>query len=336
MSKLLRLVQTSPSAYQLPSRIVLLSGFLLMVLVMFIVVRTRERGHSVAPASTDTATSSQPTPPTDLLPASVSADNAGVNLEFHGTNPGTTASPEKPPSSVRLASPVPDNLAATTPRGDNDIFASVLDGHRVTSQEQQAYYHVVNLAWDLSRTAPPQEGLRVLQFDLFRSPGKYRGRLIRIEGSLRRVREDKFDPDPARPDRPRPFYECAIQSAEAAPFIVLTFENPMTSGIMPHGDGVWTDAYFFKIWGYSDDKMQAPLLMGYRLHALKTEAPLTGIAGVVLGGFALLIVIVWFFLTRGRRKAEKLRERISRELAEDIEIPEPAALPRDEKRDEKP
>jgi hypothetical protein len=312
-----------------------MSGLLVMLLVMFVVLRAQKPASSVVTAPTEAAPSSQPATPTGLLHASVGTDNGLVNVKLHGTNPGTTAGPETPPPSVKLPPLPPDNLTAAAPRGDNDVFASVLDGHGVTWQERGAYYHVVNLAWDLSRPPPAQEPVRVTPLDLSASPNQYRARLIRVEGSLVRVRADKFDPDPTRPDRPRPYYECAILSTQTTPFIVLTFENPIDNEITPHGDGVWTDAYFFKVWGYNDDKMQAPLLMGYRLHRLKTERPLASIAGVVLGGFALLIVLVWFFLRRGRRKTEKLRERISRELAEDVEIPEPTILPRDKEHDEK-
>jgi len=311
-------------------RLVLMAVILLLLLGALIAVRSGLMSRVMAPPAEETPAPVAPAPDTHPIHARVNADNDSVQLSMRQAG-GEVAPPVvEQPAPVRPA-PVPlDETPPAAASTDNDVFADVLDGHQITSRERAAYDRIAAMAWDLGQTPAVEPALRLKRLELMASPKQYRGRLVRVQGSLLRVRPEQFDNDLARPDRPRQYYECAVKSAEEDLFIVLVYQNPLDNAIRPMRDVVWTDAWFFKVWGYNDGKMQAPLLMGHRLHKLVIEDSLGPTAAVTLIGFAALVTLIVLWLRLGRRRSDRLRQRLAREDAEDIEIPEPKALPRDE------
>lgn len=331
MSKLSRTFQSPPGG-RLTLRLILMSVILVAVLGALIAVR---RGMVPSrPASPPSAAPAAQPVETGPLQARVQTKADRVELQLSAADaPGTSGK-----ALVPAAPAAPDKTTTKATGDDNDVFANVLDGHHVTWKERDAYHHVVAMAWELGRKGTSEQAVSVRRIDLLAEPKKYRARLIRVKGSLLRVRKRTFDPpDEKRPDRPLVHYECAIKSAEDDPYIVLVFEDPLEkAGAREGRDVVWTDAYFFKVWGYNDGKMKAPLLMGYRVHKLKFTDALSPMASVVLGGFVVLVILLWLWLRHGRYQSESLRERLAREDAEEAEIPEPASLPRDAEYDDRP
>ncbi len=323
----------SPPGGGLTVRLILMSVILVVVLGALIAVRRGMVSSPSAPASPQPAAPAEQPVETGPLQARIHTKAGSVELQLGARNADAPGTPGK--VLVPTAPAPPDNATIKAPADDNDIFAKVLDGHHVTWEERDAYHHVVAMAWDLGQKGTAEQALSVRRSELLAEPKKYRARLIRVKGSLLRVRRRTFDPDEKRPDRPLVHYECAIKSAEDDPYIVLVFEDPLEkAGVRAGRDAVWTDAYFFKIWGYDNEKLKAPLLMGTRVHKLKIRDVLGPMASVVLGGFVVLVILLWLWLRRGRYQSESVRQRLAREDAEEVEIPEPASLPRDEDYDD--
>lgn len=341
MSKLSRTFASSPGGGP-GMRLVLMSVILTVVLVMLIAVRwgaLRSVSHEREPEPPPPAEAPSDTAP---IQARVNTGDNGIeirvlytgmgprrssasdNAVVHTATYGTAAVPAGAPTTT------PDNTTVKAPGTAGDLFDNVLDGHYVRWVERDAYHHVVAMAWDLARKGTPEAPLQVRQLELLADPKQYRAKLIRVKGALLRVRRRAFDPDEKRPDRPLVHYECAVKSVDEDPWIVLVFEDPKVSGVEAGRDAVWTDAYFFKVWGYNDGRMKVPLLMGFRVHKLKARNVLGPVASVVLGGCVAVVILLWLWLRHGRRQSEVLRQRLAREDTEDLEIPEPASLPRDE------
>ena len=199
-------------------RLILMTVILLLLFGALIAVRSGMMSRVMAPPAGET-TAPEPSP-TGAQPirASVNTDNDSVQLSIREAS-GEVPSPPEPTEPVRPA-PVPsDETPAPAPQADNDVFAGVLDGHPITSGERVAYDHVAAMAWDLGRASAVEPAFGAKRVQLMASPREYRGRLVRVQGSLLRVRPGRFDLDPDRPDRPLPYYECAVKSAEEDLFI---------------------------------------------------------------------------------------------------------------------
>ena len=327
MSKLSRTFQPPPPA-RLGVRLVLMSVILLVALGTLTWVRHGILGRSAEPEPAEPGAPADAPSETAPLAARVNAGNGKVELQLSAATAQTPA--PTPPTAPNDNTPLPSSATA------DDVFDNVLDGHHILWKERHAYNHVVAMAWDLGPKEPTDPSLRIKQIKLLADPKTYRAKLIRVKGSLLRVRQRTFDPDENHPDRPLVHYECAIKSIDEDPWMVLVFEDPASAGARAGRDVVWTDAYFFKIWGYNDGKMKAPLLMGYRVHKLEPRNVLGPMASLVLGGFVALVILLWLWLRRGRYQSEVLRQRLAREDTEDIDIPEPASLPRDEEPESRP
>lgn len=321
----------SPSAdRRIRMRLISMAVILVLVFAVMVAVRRGLLERTPTPPG-DTEIGAPGDDGTTPLAAAISTDNGQVELDLSrqprsADTAGGGSPVGEPPMPIK-----PDNITSvpSSAGGDNDIFASIIDGVEVRWAERDAYLHLAAMAWDLGRKGPPESPLRLKRLEIMAHPKQYRARPIRMSGRLLRVRKQMFDPDPTRPDRPRENYECAVKSAEEDVFIVLVYRNPLDNDIRPMHDAVWTDALFFKVWGYNDGKMKAPLLMGYELHKIEIRDTLAPASGLVLGGLILMVLILLLVLRRGRRQGESLRQRLTRENTEDIEIPEPRSLPRD-------
>ena len=262
----------------------------------------------------------------NALGVRVRADNDAVGLDLRGTQ--------------QVARP-PDNVTTSLPSPDNNPFAGVRDGTGVTYQERDAYYRMVRKAWELRgengsgtlngvRGPGPIFSVPLLDRNtLLESPASWRGKVVRIRGSLVRVRPATYDPDPAQPDRPTLYYECCLKLVGEDLSIVHVFENPLDHGISPGGGVVYADAYFYKIWSYNDDRLQAPLLMGFRLVKEKADSTLAPTGFVLIGGFLAIVIVLWILMRRGSRQAEEMRDQLKKVPVDEIYIPEPKGLPRD-------
>lgn len=317
------------------TRLILMSVILVVVLGALVAVRSGRFGRGRDARETIRTAPVEPNGKTGPVSARVNTEGDSVKLDLHKGTAVAQAHPRRAPAPTPPAGEASDNATTQAPGADNDIFASVLDGFAVTSKEHDAYFHVVAMAWDLGDKNTAEKPLHLKRLELMASPKKYRGRLIRVRGSLLRVRKGTYDPDAARPNRPRQYYECAVKSVEEDPYMVLVFENPLETGDVRVGsDVVWADAYFFKIWGYNDGKMLAPLLIGYRIEKVKFKNTLRPASSLILGGLFVLVILLWLWLRRGRYRGESVRRRLACEDTSDIEIPEPASLPRDSDYDE--
>ncbi len=288
---------------------------ILLVLVLAALLATKSGLFSPRPAPDRAPDGALPpaAPGGNALGVRVKADNDAVGLDIRGT---------------RQVTPPPDNLTAPLPSPDNNPFAGVRDGTGVTFQERDAYYRMVQKAWELRNGAPADVPL-LDRNTLLVSPASWRGKVVRIRGSLVRVRPATYDPDPAQPDRPTLYYECCLKLVGEDLSIVHVFENPLDHGINPAGGVVYADAYFYKIWSYNDDRLQAPLLMGYRLVKEKVDTKLAPTGFVLIGGLLAIVIVVWILMRRGSRKAEEIRDQLKKVPVDEIYIPEPKSLPRD-------
>ena len=243
------------------------------------------------------------------------------------------ATAKSPPTAPTPA----DNVSASSPlKSDAELFGALVDGEPMHADERDAYYRLVTMAWELGKRKPTATPPIVNRLKLIGAPDKYRAKLVRIEGRLARVRPFKFDPDRTGSGRPRRYYECAIGRKQKELVMVLLFEDPQAKGIEVGRDNVRIDAYFFKVFAYRSDAgtQIAPLLMGRGLVEHNVAAPdyLSGAVTGLLIVLGFIIIGLWIWLGRGKGRADAVRRRIEREHADEVDIPEPHALPRDERR----
>ena len=221
---------------------------------------------------------------------------------------------------------------------DNDLLARVVDRKRMQKDEYDIYYRMTALAWQ-RRDAGDETPPTVTQAQLLAEPEKYRAKRVRIEGGLIEVKTRQFDPDRTGTGRPRNYYECWLSAGRHGFVLVLTYRHPREDGIKPGRDRVRADGYFFKNWAFGPGNSQrvAPLLMGSRLEKRNVEVtdPLTPLITGVMLTLAVVIVVLWVWLKRGKARADALRRRISIENTEDLELPEPRSLPRDAHHDDR-
>ena len=305
----------SPGSALPISRVVFMGVLLVLVVTAMLAARAglfRPRAQAPAPEA-----EADPSPAPKTHPGGTrvkTIDNGTVGLDVSGTK-----------SILPPASPV----------ADNGLYSAVRDGTTVTFDERAAYYATAQAAWELSQSPPAEPPPLVSRNELVAAPAEYRGKLVRVRGSLVRVRPQTFDPDPEHPDRPTLYYECALKLVNEDLSIVNVFRNPLDNGINPSQGVVTADGYFFKIWGYNDDTLKAPLIMGLQLVKEKADTRLAPVAGLLVGLFVGLVLVVWFFVRRGTRQAAEIRDRLKNVRADDLYIPEPRSLPRDKAYEER-
>ena len=299
--------------------------FMAVLLMLVVVAVVSVQSGLFKPRTPETAPSGvapNARPAGNALAAGVSTDNDGVALKMRGT---------------RTVAPPADNAALSAPPADNALATMPPDGTKMTYAETPAFYAYMLKAWKLGPNEPGpghREPVVVSRADLTTDPATYRGRLVRLRGTLLDpIRPKTLNPDADNPDRPRLYYECYLKLVDEGVTIVSVFENPLDAGISPRrGSVVSVEGYFYRVLLYDAQggtEHDAPMVMGYRLVRETTDSALTPLSALLLGGLIALIVVLWLFLRRGRRESEAARERLRRVAVDQIDIPEPQSLPRD-------
>ena len=167
--------------------------------------------------------------------------------------------------------------AAQAPEVDPDILAGVEDQAPVRSLDEnyyefRAYNYLLVRAHNAPSASLAAKARRDLTFaHLFEEPNKYRGQLVHIEGTLRRLR--RFDPvRAAQKEGVKDLYEGWV-------FAEPYFNNPFCIVASAIGPGlavgeqlhqrVSFDGYFFKRFRYKagDTLRDAPILIGRNIEA---------------------------------------------------------------------
>ena len=215
---------------------------------------------------------------------------------------------------------------------DRDLLAGVEDGAPVRSADQNYYeFRAYNYLLVRAHNAPADSLAKAARRDLsfahlFEEPAKYRGELIHIEGTLRRLR--RFDAARMAAKQGVPtIYEGWIfgDVYYNNPFCVIASEIDPRLTIGERLDRrVSFDGYFFKRYRYKagDTWRDAPLLIGRIIEAQNVPGDaeesmwsfnrlgLPSLVALLAGSILLCIGLAWWF-RRGdrqvRRRLETLR-----------------------------
>lgn len=299
--------------------------FMAILLVLVVVAVVSMQSGLFRPRTPETAPSGvapSGRPAGNALATGISTDNdGGVALKIRGT---------------RTVTPPVDSASLSAPSADNALGTMPLDGTKMTYAETPAFYAYMLKAWKLGPNEPGpghRECVVVRRVDLTTDPATYRGRLIRLRGTLLDLQPKTLNPDADNPGRPRLYYECYLKLVDEDITIVSVFDNPLDAGISPRrGSVVSVEGYFYRVLLYDAQggtEHDAPMVMGYRLVRETTDSALTPFSALLLGGLIALIVVLGFFLRRGRRESDAVRDRLRRVPVDQIDIPEPQSLPRD-------
>jgi hypothetical protein len=221
------------------------------------------------------------------------------------------------------------SAAQAGPEVDPDILAGVEDQAPVRSLDEnyyefRAYNYLLVRAHNLPALSLGGKARRDLTFaHLFEEPHKYRGQIVHVEGTLRRLR--RFDPvRSAQKEGVKDLYEGWV-------FAEPYFNNPFCIIASEIGPGVTVgeqlhqrvsfDGYFFKRFRYKagDSVRDAPILIGRSIEVAAAqsaeEEPAWSFSRLALPAFLTLFAVTagvcvgltWWF----RRGDDRVRRRLA-------------------------
>jgi len=216
----------------------------------------------------------------------------GVTIEGEAGDGAAPAEPAAPATPVRDAA---ETLADATD------LALVRDDTVFRSADQQAWFAIWKRLQEEVAVGSPPRGREVTFAQLFAQPRSFRGRRVRVAGTIRRLQEVAA---PANPLGIATYWQAWLEPAEgpAAPIVVyfLKLSPGMPVGMRVEIPAV-VDGVFFKRWAYqaSDAIRLAPLLMATepqlppRITTGRGQTPIVGWALVSIGG---LLATTWLAL----------------------------------------
>ncbi len=216
------------------------------------------------------------------------ADPKSWNWFLLGQKPAEEeAAPEKPPRDTRLRRAMPVDEALDTfiaqadppkvnsepeppprvpfyPGVKSDYLSTVKDDNVLLGTESDAWYHLLEVlklakADDIERASTGRVGY--VQLD--EQPKEYRGRIVTVNGTVRRALEMKADKNSFGIEK---YYQLWMQpkSGPTSPIVIYALDLPPG---FPVGAAVTADCkasgFFFKRWAYmaTDDIRTAPLVL---------------------------------------------------------------------------
>ena len=216
----------------------------------------------------------------------------GVTIEGEAGLSAVPAAPAPPAAKVRDAA---ETLADATD------LALVRDDTVFRSADQQAWFAIWKRLQEEAAAGASPRGREVTFAQLFAQPRSFRGRRVRVAGTIRRLQEVAA---PANPLGIATYWQAWLEPAggPAAPIVVYFLELPpgIPAGMRVEIPAV-VDGVFFKRWAYqaSDAIRLAPLLMATapqlppRITSGGGQTPIVGWALVSIGG---LLATTWLAL----------------------------------------
>ena len=224
----------------------------------------------------------------------------GVTIEGVAGGGAAPAELISPPPAEPTAPATPVRDAAETLADATDL-ALVRDDTVFRSADQQAWFAIWKRLQEEVAVGSPPRGREVTFAQLFAQPRSFRGRRVRVAGTIRRLQEVAA---PANPLGIATYWQAWLEPAEgpAAPIVVyfLKLSPGMPVGMRVEIPAV-VDGVFFKRWAYqaSDAIRLAPLLMATepqlppRITTGRGQTPIVGWALVSIGG---LLATTWLAL----------------------------------------
>ena len=224
----------------------------------------------------------------------------GVTIEGVAGGGAAPAELISPPPAEPTAPATPVRDAVETLADATDL-ALVRDDTVFRSADQQAWFAIWKRLQEEVAVGSPPRGREVTFAQLFAQPRSFRGRRVRVAGTIRRLQEVAA---PANPLGIATYWQAWLEPAEgpAAPIVVyfLKLSPGMPVGMRVEIPAV-VDGVFFKRWAYqaSDAIRLAPLLMATepqlppRITTGRGQTPIVGWALVSIGG---LLATTWLAL----------------------------------------
>ena len=224
----------------------------------------------------------------------------GVTIEGVAGGGAAPAELISPPPAEPTAPATPVRDAVETLADATDL-ALVRDDTVFRSADQQAWFAIWKRLQEEVAVGSPPRGREVTFAQLFAQPRSFRGRRVRVAGTIRRLQEVAA---PANPLGIATYWQAWLEPAEgpAAPIVVyfLKLSTGMPVGMRVEIPAV-VDGVFFKRWAYqaSDAIRLAPLLMATepqlppRITTGRGQTPIVGWALVSIGG---LLATTWLAL----------------------------------------
>jgi hypothetical protein len=257
--------------------------------------------------------------------------NRSLTVAARADAPQPSTVPTPPaPTPPKPQTPVADK---NSPEFKRFLHESEVIQDRSTSTrpaENRAYWRVLSWVDSQSIDDLKRQPFHEISFnDLVQYPKKYRGELVRVELSIRKVSTREVE-DLAH--RPRKLYELWGWPTNSSGWFydILTPELPPGFPIGDNVDAAVTAyGYFFKLQGYQPANakpnvwpLAAPLLVG-RVSPMLTAAapsPETGIAGIVLiVGCAIVVAVVVGWCVAAKRKP-------TMKIESSLALPDPSDL----------
>ena len=216
----------------------------------------------------------------------------GVTIEGEAGGGAAPAAPAPPATPVRDAA---ETLADATD------LALVRDDTVFRSADQQAWFAIWKRLQEEAAAGSPPRGREVTFAQLFAQPRSFRGRRVRVAGTIRRLQEVAA---PTNALGIATYWQAWLEPAggPAAPIVVYFLDLPpgIPTGMRVEIPAV-VDGVFFKRWAYqaSDAIRLAPLLMATepqlspRITSGRGQTPVVGWALVSIGG---LLATTWLAL----------------------------------------
>lgn len=230
------------------------------------------------------------------------------------------------------------------PGVDRDLLARVRDD-TVFRAAEDAFYHLLKILDETSEEDLAKASIGPVSFtQLFTQPKEFRGELVTVSGTARRVLEKQVPKNEFGITR---YYQIVIEPDDRNyPIVIDTLSLP--DGF-PHGEklneAVRIHAFFYKRWAYLSGKKEIatwPLLLSKTVHwrpAAVAAAPandkarLKGLtSGLAMAVVASLAVMILLFLGTRRKtrfvmpqaNREELRQLADRDVAPDLreQLPE--------------
>ena len=213
---------------------------------------------------------------------------------------GVTIEGEAGGGAAPAASATPVRNAAETLADATDLEL-VRDDTVFRSADQQAWFGIWKRLQEEAAAGSPPRGREVTFAQLFGQPRSFRGRRVRVAGTIRRLQEVAA---PTNALGIATYWQAWLEPAggPAAPIVVYFLDLPpgIPAGMRVEIPAV-VDGVFFKRWAYqaSDAIRLAPLLMATqpqlppRITSGRGQTPIVGWALVSIGG---LLATTWLAL----------------------------------------
>ncbi|MER3417358.1 MAG: hypothetical protein C4297_14280 [Gemmataceae bacterium] len=193
-------------------------------------------------------------------------------------------------------------------------------------RDADARYHLIHLALSARSEDLARDALAHVRYSALRvHPERYRGRVLRIEGDLRKL--DYFELHRPVPGATHLYQAWVTTGSLDQLYCLLVHELP--NGMPPESQWhrlyqrVRFDGYFLKILKVRDEQKTyyVPVLIGKTLHTLRPAAArrdhssiISVVLTMILGGLLLCLVLTWIYQRSDRRLAKRLAQLREREL----------------------